>query len=652
MISTNGWLEATLSNISKVKVTVFGDYCMDVYWFLETGAEELSVETGLPLRRVREQRYSLGGAGNVVANLVDLGVQEVRAVGVTGKDMFGGALESLLWNRGVNLEGFEAEDGWQTMVYAKPCRGEVEENRIDFGGFNTATENLQDRLIANLAAAVEKSDVVILNQQVPGGLSNAKMIERINAIIAMNPKVKFVVDARHYASSYEPAVLKLNAAEAALFLGESFEGHLSLEKAQNFASRISAKTGHAAFLTRGEHGMVVAEDGKISTINGLQIVDQIDTVGAGDAVVAALSAALGSGQDALGAARLANIAAMVTVRKLHMTGTASPEEIREAAKDLNYVFEAELAESPRHAKKLPGTDIEIVGHLPGDLEIKHCIFDHDGTLSVLREGWEQVMEPVMMQAILGKHLNTVDAAVYDRVQQMSRDFIDRTTGIQTLVQMLGLVKLVQQAGFVPENEILDNHGYKAVYNKALLEMIKERTEKLASGELDSIDFQVKNAGLLLQSLYDRGVKLYLASGTDEADVIAEAEAMGYAHLFEGRIFGAVGDVNVEAKKVVLERIIRENKLAGHEFATFGDGPVEMRETQKRGGLCVGVASDEVRGFGWNMAKRKRLIRAGAQILVPDFSQLTALLKILQFSHEPALTTSGAVTMESKKTRGQ
>jgi len=342
----------------------------------------------------------------------------------------------------------------------------------------------------------------------------------------------------------------------------------------------------------------------------------------------------------------------VTVRKLHMTGTASPEEIREAAKDLNYVFEAELAESPRHAKKLPGTDIEIVGHLPGDLEIKHCIFDHDGTLSVLREGWEQVMEPVMMQAILGKHLNTVDAAVYDRVQQMSRDFIDRTTGIQTLVQMLGLVKLVQQAGFVPENEILDNHGYKAVYNKALLEMIKERTEKLASGELDSIDLQVKNAGLLLQSLYDRGVKLYLASGTDEADVIAEAEAMGYAHLFEGRIFGAVGDVNVEAKKVVLERIIRENKLAGHEFATFGDGPVEMRETQKRGGLCVGVASDEVRGFGWNMAKRKRLIRAGAQILVPDFSQLTALLKILQFSDEPALTTSGAVTMESKKTRGQ
>jgi len=636
-------LETALLNIPKVKVTVFGDFCLDVYWLLDADETELSVETGLPLRRVREQRYSLGGAGNVVANLVDLGVAEVRAIGVTGKDVFGAALENLLWSKGVNLDGFEAEDGWQTMVYAKPCRGEVEDNRIDFGAFNRALPALQDRLIANLAAAVKQSDVVILNQQIPGGLSDPKMIQRINAIITANPAVIFVVDARHYASSYAPAVLKLNAEEAALFLGESFTGHLPLAKAQEFASRISAKTGRAAFLTRGEHGMVVADQGKVTSINGLQIVDRIDTVGAGDTVVAALSVALGSGQDAVAAAHLANVAAMVTVRKLQTTGTASPAEIREAEKDLNYVFEAELAESPRHAKKLPGTDIEIIGDLPHDLAIKHCIFDHDGTLSVLREGWEQIMEPVMMRAILGSHFDAADEATFNRVQAMSREFIDRTTGIQTLVQMQGLVKLVQQCGFVPESEILDNHGYKAVYNKALLEMIKTRTEKLANGELDSIDFQVKNAGLLLQSLYDRGIKLYLASGTDEADVIAEAEAMGYAHLFEGRIFGAVGDVNVEAKKVVLERIIRDNDLSGHEFATFGDGPVEMRETQKRGGLCIGVASDEVRGFGWNMAKRKRLIRAGAQILIPDFSQLGALLNVLQLSETLVLAISGSAT---------
>jgi phosphoglycolate phosphatase-like HAD superfamily hydrolase len=195
--------------------------------------------------------------------------------------------------------------------------------------------------------------------------------------------------------------------------------------------------------------------------------------------------------------------------------------------------------------------------------------------------------------------------------------------------MKALSDLVRQCGFVTESDILDAHGYKHVFNVDLLKMVKQRVDKLGDGELDSEDFQIKNARLLLEALHRQGVKLYLASGTDQADVVEEAEAMGYAHLFEGRIFGAVGDLDVEAKKLVLERIIREHDLEGHEFATFGDGPVEMRETERRGGLCIGVASDELRRFGLNPAKRRRLIRAGANLIIPDYSQLPALLKVLQ-----------------------
>jgi hypothetical protein len=77
--------------------------------------------------------------------------------------------------------------------------------------------------------------------------------------------------------------------------------------------------------------------------------------------------------------------------------------------------------------------------------------------------------------------------------------------------------------------------------------------------------------------------------------------------------------------------MRDYTLAGHQFATFGDGPVEIRETRKRGGFCIGVASDELRRFGWNLVKRTRLIRAGASVVVPDYSQLTALLKVLNFA---------------------
>jgi hypothetical protein len=111
--------------------------------------------------------------------------------------------------------------------------------------------------------------------------------------------------------------------------------------------------------------------------------------------------------------------------------------------------------------------------------------------------------------------------------------------------------------------------------------------------------------------------------------MAEARAMGYADLFTGGVYGSIGDVHHEAKRVVLDRILRDLGPAGIAgLATFGDGPVEMRESRKRGGYAVGVASDEIRRFGLNPSKRARLIRAGADLVIPDFSQLEQLLDLL------------------------
>jgi hypothetical protein len=124
-------------------------------------------------------------------------------------------------------------------------------------------------------------------------------------------------------------------------------------------------------------------------------------------------------------------------------------------------------------------------------------------------------------------------------------------------------------------------------------------------------------------------RLFLASGTDQADVVTEATAMGYAPLFEGRIYGAVGDVTQEAKRMVLERIlsdITEEAPAG--ILTFGDGPVEIRETHKKGGYTVGVASDEIRRYGLSLPKRARLIEAGSDLIIPDYCQMAQLLPLL------------------------
>ena len=160
-------------------------------------------------------------------------------------------------------------------------------------------------------------------------------------------------------------------------------------------------------------------------------------------------------------------------------------------------------------------------------------------------------------------------------------------------------------------------------------MVKGREGKLEKDDLSVEDVTLKNAIPFLIKLHDAGVKLYLTSGTDVEDVRKEASCLGYGHLFEGGIFGSVGDLNKEAKKIVLDKIldiIGESETG--QIVTFGDGPVEIRETHKRGGITIGVASNEIKRYGLNQTKRTRLIKAGADIIVPDFSQSSELLNLL------------------------
>jgi arginine deiminase len=126
-----------------------------------------------------------------------------------------------------------------------------------------------------------------------------------------------------------------------------------------------------------------------------------------------------------------------------------------------------------------------------------------------------------------------------------------------------------------------------------------------------------------------GIKLFLTSGTDEADVRHEAGILGYDKYFGESIFGSVGDITRDAKRIVLDKILDSiGESEAGSIVTFGDGPVEIRETRKRGANTVGIASNELRKFGLNISKRTRLIKAGADIIAPDFSQGGILLELL------------------------
>jgi len=635
MTLASNWVDECLTRIQKARVAIVGDFCLDAYWFIDDTEVEISVETGLPIRRVRSQRYTAGAAGNVAANLAALGIAKVSAIGVVGSDLFGGQLCEILESLSVDTSGiYRGQDDWQTCVYSKPTIGTVEQNRIDFGAFNFADDATIAHIIETITRAAATHDVLIVNQQLPNGLCCDRVINAINQLGPKFPSLTIVVDARHHAAKFENVSFKINAAEAARVVdgAGSHDAVVPVARVRELAHSLSTRTKRPVFLTRGDRGIVVACHGDVQDVPGIQVSPPIDIVGAGDTTLAVLATVLAvdnTPDGPLTAARLANIAATVVVKKLNITGVATPDEISAAGADPDYIYHPEIASDPRVAQYIDGTEFEIVRELPSGLSIRHAIFDHDGTLSTLREGWEKIMEPMMVKAVLGSSYKTASEDIFERVTNECREFIDRTTGIQTLVQMQGLVELVRQFGFVPEEEILDHYGYKKIYNDELLDMVRERVRKLDRGELAPEDFQLKNAHLLLKELHRRGVTMYLASGTDVLDVIDEAKAMGYADLFKDHIYGAVGDVNVEAKKLVLERIMRENNLSGSELVTFGDGPVEIRETRKHDGVAIGIASDEVRRFGLNPSKRKRLIRAGADLVIPDFSQLPKLLTVLQ-----------------------
>ncbi len=619
--------------IKDVKIAVYGDFCLDVYWPLDPKGGEMSVETGIQAEAVSQQSYSLGGASNIVANLTALNPALIKVIGVRGDDVFGRELERLLKEKNVDTsELFIQKENFDTFTYIKRILEDKEQPRIDFGFLNKRSAETDEKLLAGIEKALQEFDIIIFNQQVVGSIPNKAFIEKVNELCQKYPDKNLVFDSRHYGAEFHYVLRKLNDIEAGILNGVEYEATdvITVQDAEVYAKALYERSKKPVVLTRGGRGILVCDETGVTEIPGIQLLKKLDTVGAGDTTISALALCLAAGIDTVDAARFANMAAAVTVQKLYTTGTANAEEIMQIASDTNYLYQPELADDPRKAQYYKDTEIELTYSLDSMQfgRIKFAVFDHDGTISTLRQGWEAIMEPMMVKAILGDQYETAGETLYHNVVQRVRDFIDQSVGIQTILQMEALVELVKEFGIVPEDQILDKFGYKEIYNDALMISVRKRMAKLERKELSTPDWTMKGAVEFLQSMRDKGVTLYMASGTDKEDVINEAKTLGYADLFNGGIYGAVGDVSKFSKKMLIEQIMKENNLHGSELVVFGDGPVEIRECRKRDGIAVGIASDELQRHSLNIDKRTRLIKAGAQVVIPDYSQRDYLMDLL------------------------
>ena len=265
-------------------------------------------------------------------------------------------------------------------------------------------------------------------------------------------------------------------------------------------------------------------------------------------------------------------------------------------------------------------EIEVVRPDVRRGRFRSVLFDFDGTLSLIREGWPQVMIP-MMTAVLRE---TGTSETDDQLTAVVEEFVMRLTGRQTIYQMVQLADEVRRRGRVP----LEPLAYKHRYHDLLMERIRSRLDALASGAAKPEDWTVPGSHALLEALRHRGVTLYLASGTDLKYVREEAELLDVAKYFGEHIYGAVDDYKTFSKQMIVERILRDHAMHGEELLGFGDGFVEIEEVKKYGGCAVAVASDEANRRGVDAWKRDRLIKAGADLVIPDYRRADRLLAYL------------------------
>ena len=267
-----------------------------------------------------------------------------------------------------------------------------------------------------------------------------------------------------------------------------------------------------------------------------------------------------------------------------------------------------------------GSVIEVLRPAANASKTRVVLFDFDGTLSLIRSGWMDVMVPMMIEILreCGSGESEGD------LRHIVEEYVWRLTGQETVYQMIELAEQVRRRGGRP----LDPLQYKHMYLDRLWQRIRGRVESLRKGQANPEDYLVPGSRMLLEALRARGMTLYLASGTDEPFMKEEARLLDVERYFDGGIYGALEDYKSFSKGILIRRIIDSALFRGDEFLAFGDGYVEIEEVKKVGGYAVGAATLEPECLGIDQWKRSRLIGVGADMIVGNYLDIDSLTQAL------------------------
>jgi len=333
LIRSPEYLKQVLEFFPHLKIGVVGDIGLDGYWYIDMTRSHLSRETPLFPRPVVRETYSPGAGSNVAQNLKALGVGLVEVFTVIGEDNWAKVLLAELEKRDIRTEQILQSPERRTTTYIKLIligyNSQQEDARIDFENTNPVPGEVADQLINRLEDSLPVLDALIITDQLEiNGVITPAIQTRLVELAAQFKEKPILVDSRQRIGVYDHMVLKPNWIEAVLALHPDRDPrHASWEDLIETGKVMSQKSGRPVFVTLSERGVLVCDQDDYEHIPAAPVRPPLDPVGAGDTFIAALAACLAMGVSPLQAGWIANLAAAVTVEKLHETGTASPQEI-------------------------------------------------------------------------------------------------------------------------------------------------------------------------------------------------------------------------------------------------------------------------------------------------------------------------------------
>ncbi|MBN1350134.1 HAD hydrolase-like protein [candidate division KSB1 bacterium] len=256
----------------------------------------------------------------------------------------------------------------------------------------------------------------------------------------------------------------------------------------------------------------------------------------------------------------------------------------------------------------------------GPVDIKYAVFDWDGTVSRLREGWQNLMLGIFMGVLCQSGIKPEDM---NATMETCMESIDALTGKPTYSQMVDLAQRVAAHGA----QSMPALNYKRAYITLLDRQVLNRLELLHQGRAQLADFLVPGSKDFLKLLYEKGIQIYVATGSDEAPVINELKELGimqYCVAVKGCHDKKPGD---DPKFTVIKNLIQETNAKKGELFTCGDGFVEV-ELGAQNGFAIGVNTKDDNYFKMNQDKAEKLTNAGADVLVDNFVDYEVLAEFI------------------------